>query len=90
MQEHDVYVREITPGRNKYKDIGAGAFRYSLTPNGPIVGKVGTGLSDELRKAMNANPEEFLKRVARIKTQGQFLASGAYRAPALIALHESH
>jgi hypothetical protein len=86
--EADVYIREIFRGDGKYKD-SAGGFYYSLTPDGPIVGKVGTGLSDELRKDMFENPKEYIGRVARIAHQGQF-ASGSYRAPSLIALHEDY
>ena len=86
-EEHDVHVREIVPGLGKYKGVGAGAFRYSHAPEGPVVGEVGTGLSDELRRAMHADPAAFIGRVARVKAQEQF-PSGALRAPALLALHE--
>jgi len=87
--EHDVYVREMFPGLGKYKDRGVGGFRYSHDPEGPIVGEVGTGLSDELREDMFRNPQEYVGRVARVRSQEK-LPSGALRAPALLALHEDY
>ena len=85
--EMDVYIRRFFPGEGKYKDTGVGGFYYSLTPNGEIVGKVGTGFSDELRKLMKERPEEFIGRVARIKYQSQY-PSKALRLPAFVSLHE--
>lgn len=86
-KERDVYIRNILEGSGKYKGQAAGGFAYSLTPKGPIRGNVGTGFTDELRKLMYENPEEFLGRKARVKYQEQF-PSGALRAPVLLALHE--
>jgi hypothetical protein len=85
--EFDVHLRDVFPGLGKYHGVGAGGFRYSWTPTGPIVGHVGTGLSDTLRKDMLADPAAYLGRVARVSAQEK-LPSGALRAPALIALHE--
>lgn len=87
--EADVHVREIFPGAKGLAGKGAGGFRYSLTPKGPIVGKVGTGLSRSMREEMLQDPEGFIGRVARIAAQEQF-PSGAYRAPSLIGLHEDY
>jgi len=87
--EHDVFVKDIFPGEKRLEGVGAGGFEYSLSPDGPAVGKVGTGFSEDLRRAMLKNPEEFLGRIARIKAQGQF-PSGAYRAPGLISIHEDY
>lgn len=87
--EHDVHVREIFPGEKGLAGTGAGGFRYSLTPGGRLVGKVGTGFSAATRKQMWETPEEFAGRVARIKAQEQF-PSGAYRAPSFIGLHEDY
>lgn len=88
--EADVYVRDIFPGQGKYSNIGAGGFKYSLTPHGKVVGKVGTGISDELRKQMFKNQEDYIGRVARIRSQGQYKETGAFRAPALLSLHEDY
>lgn len=87
--EADVYVREVFPGAKRLAGRAAGGFRYSLTPGGPVVGKVGTGLSEELREEMWRDPESFVGRVARIAAQERF-PSGAYRAPSLLALHEDY
>jgi hypothetical protein len=87
--ESDVFVREIFPGAGKLEGAGAGGFQYSLEPEGPIVGKVGTGFTEATRKQMWESPAEFKGRVARIKAQGQF-PSGAYRAPAFLGLHEDY
>ncbi len=87
--ENDVYIRGITPGEGKYKGIGAGGLRYSLTPEGPIRGVIGTGLSDEDRQDLWEHPENWKGRIARIQAQAQF-PSGAFRAPRFIARHEDY
>lgn len=89
MEEADVHVTGTFPGAGKYRGRGAGGFTYSLEPGGPTIGEVGTGLSDDLREQMHRDPESFVGRVARIHAQEQF-PSGAWRAPALIALHEDY
>lgn len=85
--EQDVFVRDVYRGEGKYEGVGAGGFRYSRTPEGPIVGNVGSGLSDELRRELLRNPELYFGRRARVSAQEAF-PSGALRAPSLIALHE--
>ena len=87
LDEQNAYIRETFPGMGKYQGVGAGGFRYSLTPDGPILGEVGTGLSDELRRQMHAEPSAYIGRVARVRSQGSY-PSGALRAPSLIALSE--
>ena len=48
LHDVDVHVREVYPGEGKH--LGrAGGFTYSRTPDGPIVGRVGTGLSHRER-----------------------------------------
>jgi hypothetical protein len=85
--EHDVYIRSFAPGAGKYKDNAVGTFRYSHEPTGPIVGEVGTGLTDALRRDMYNNPEVYLGRVARVLSPRK-MRTGALYAPALLALHE--
>jgi superfamily II DNA or RNA helicase len=87
--EADVWVRNVFPGEGRLTGTGAGGFEYSLTPEGPVVGKVGTGFSDEVRRAMLADQSGWVGRMARIRAQEKF-PSGAYRAPAFLALHEDY
>jgi len=87
--EWDVHVREIFPGEKRLKGVGAGGLAYSLTPRGPVVGKVGTGFSEAVRREMFLKPENWIGRIARIKAQEQ-LPSGALRAPTFLALHEDY
>jgi hypothetical protein len=88
-EERDVYVKDIFPGAKRLADVGAGGFSYALEPEGPIVGKVGTGFTEATRRKMLESPEEFTGRVARVKAQEQF-PSGALRAPRFISLHEDY
>jgi len=69
------------PG-SKYEGRGVGGFTYAG-------GRIGTGLSDELRVQAMQNPETFVGRLARIAARGQF-PSGAYREPSLLGLHEDY
>lgn len=85
-REHDVHIKDFFPGEGKYKGNGVGGFYFSHKAGGPIVGRVGTGLSDELRKDMHKNPERYKGLVARVKSQGKF-ESGALRAPSFQDWH---
>lgn len=89
MPEADVYVREIFPGEKGLEGKAAGGFAYSISPTGPVVGRVGTGFDAATRVDMFQNPQDFIGRVARIRSQDQF-ESGAYRAPSFISLHEDY
>lgn len=87
MPEYDAIIQKMFPGQGKYEGSGAGGFEYSLPGSTDVVGKVGTGISDEMRQQMQEHPEEFVGRTARIKAMGQY-PSGAFRAPSMISLHE--
>jgi hypothetical protein len=88
-EDHDVHITGVFSGGGKWEGKGGGGFTYALKPGGPTVGKVGTGLSDDLRRDIHEHPEDYIGRVARIRAQAQH-ASGAYRAPALVAFHEDY
>lgn len=84
--DHDVYIRGFFPGEGRLKDRGVGGFFYSYEPDGQIVGRVGTGLSDAQRSHMHTSPEAYMGAVARVKAQERF-PSGALRAPSFDAFH---
>lgn len=85
-KEHDVYIRGIFPGGGKYEGKAAGGFVFSHTPSGPIVGRVGTGLSDALRRHMHENPGPYSGAVAVVEAQSKY-PNGALRAPAFKQFH---
>jgi len=87
--EADVWVQKVFPGEKRLKGVGAGGFEYSLSPEGPVTGRVGTGFTEATRKEMLEDPEGWKGRLARIRSQGRF-PSGAHRAPAFISLHEDY
>lgn len=89
LEDADVHITGIFPGEGKYSNVGAGGFEYALEPNGPAVGRVGSGLSDELRQQLWNDQDAYIGRKARIRSQEQ-LPSGAYRAPSLLSLHEDY
>ena len=87
--ESDVWVRNIFPGEKGLEGVGAGGFEYSLSPEGPIVGRVGTGFTQQTREEMLKDPESWVGRLARISSLEKF-PSGAHRAPSFTALHEDY
>jgi hypothetical protein len=87
--ESDVWVRGVFPGEGKLKDTAAGGFEYGLSPEGPVVGRVGTGFTEVTRREMFEDPKSWEGRMARIRSQGRF-PSGAHRAPAFLSLHEDY
>ena len=88
--EADVWIKNILTGKGQLAGAGAGGFEYANAPEGPIVGRVGTGFSAATRKQMLEDPASFIDRMARIRSQGKFPESGAHRAPSFIALHEDY
>ncbi len=84
--DHDVFIRGFFPGEGRLKDRGVGGFFYSYEPKGPIVGRVGTGLTDAQRSHMHTHPDYYTGMVARVKAQERF-PSGALRAPSFGGYH---
>jgi len=90
--DHDVYVREVYPETGARTEL-AGGFRYSWTPEGKIVGNVGTGLDHALKRDMLSNPAKYIGRVAKVQALGLYhdkehpKKPGALRAPAFKDWH---
>ena len=85
-----VWIREIFP-RVAGPRAGqtAGGFSYSWDPEGPIVGKVGTGFSQDMLKSMWDHPDDWLNRMALVEAEEKF-PSGALRGAAFKNLHEDY
>ncbi len=86
--DYDVYVREVFEatdplGKGKAR---AGGFRYSWTPRGEVVGRVGTGFGHAEAKDMLANPDKYIGRVAKVQAEQKY-SSGALGKPAFIEWH---
>lgn len=84
LAEQDVHVRGV------FKEKGtrnlAGGFEFSRSPDGPIVGRVGTGMSHEMKKDMLAQPDKYVGLKARIQAQ-RAPAHYAPRAPSFLSFH---
>lgn len=69
IDHHDVVVRNIfheeatKPGRAPM----AGGFEYSWTPDGPIMGRVGTGFNHAMKKDMMTHPDKYIGMTAKVK-----------------------
>jgi hypothetical protein len=90
--DHDVYVRSVFPETGKRPGL-AGGFEYSWSPQGKVVGRVGTGLNHDLKRDMLDNPAKYIGRVARVRALGVYRDKdnpkrmGALRAPAFKDWH---
>ena len=87
--ETSVFVRNVFPGEGRLAGQMAGGFEYSRSPEGEIVGRVGTGFSDETRRRMLQDKEDWVGRTANVRSQSSF-PSGALRAPAFLSLSEDY
>lgn len=77
---HEVFVREIHQGAGTHQGA-AGAYSYSLSPTGPVAGRVGfSSLSHSERREIWANKDQYVGRRAVLFSRQQH-PSGAYRAP---------
>lgn len=93
--DHDVFIRRIFMEKGERGKLNnmAGGFEYSWTPDGPIMGRVGTGFSHELKRDMAANPQVYIDRVAKVEAEKVFKSSkypsqpGALSKPAFIGWH---
>lgn len=91
--EHDVYVREVFKKPAGEARGHAGGFKYSWEPDGPVVGKVGSGFDFKTRQDMLENPEKYVGRVAKVKSQDVYQNRidssqlGALRAPSFVNWH---
>ncbi len=83
--DHDVYVKEIFQEKGKRQGL-AGGFTYSTEPDGPAIGRVGTGFNHALKRDMAENPDKYVGRVAKVQSPMKF-ESGSLRAPAFKAWH---
>lgn len=93
-ETQDVYVRGFFQAEkgSKYEGKAVGGFTFSHTPDGPVVGRVGSGLSDAQRRDMHLHPEKYQRAVAmvagaRLATGGARHTSGAVRAPSFKGFH---
>lgn len=86
--DHDVYVREIHEARDERGNLKgrAGAFSYSWTPDGPIVGRIGTGFDHATAKDMLEHPEQYQGRVAKVFAETK-MPSGALSKPSFSEWH---
>lgn len=82
-EDEDVFIKEVFPEDATKRQGLAGGFSYSRTPEGLVVGKVGTGFSHAMKKDMLDRPELYQGLKARIQT----LRGHAGRAPSFISLH---
>lgn len=82
--DYDVVIRDVFKADTDRGDM-AGGFTYSYPDSDEIVGRVGTGFSDAMRKDMWQNPQNYIGQTARVHSQEQ-LGSGALRAPGFLAL----
>lgn len=84
-RERDVYVRKVFAETGKREGL-AGGFEFSLTPTGPIVGRVGTGMSHDLKRDLHDNPDRYVGLKAKILTTPA-PESYAPRAPVFAGWH---
>jgi len=83
--DRDVFVRDVLEGKGKHRGR-AGAFTYSRTPDGPVVGKVGGGFSDALREDMWKRKDAYRGAVAKVLGEKE-TASKAIAKPRFTGWH---
>jgi len=87
LQERDVYVRNIfAEAGEKRKGTMAGGFEFSTAPKGPIIGRVGTGMSHAMKKDLLDNPSKYIGLKTRIMAQ-RAPENYAPRAPVFHSFH---
>lgn len=80
----DAEVVGVTKGKGKFTE-SIGALQVRL-PGRDTVTNVGTGLSEGLRREIAKNPDSYIGRYAKVRTQ-QVFPSGRLRAPSFAGFH---
>jgi hypothetical protein len=89
----DVYVRDVFTKEKGLARGHAGGFKYSYTPDGKVIGNVGTGFDFKTKKDMLENPEKYIGRVARVESKESYqnridpTQAGVLRAPSFKGWH---
>lgn len=78
----DLYVNGYTDGEGRLSGRGVGALLVS-DRSGRVVGKVGSGLTDEDRIEIYANPQKYLGKVVEVRAT-EVTKDGNLRGPRLI------
>jgi hypothetical protein len=87
LNERDVVVRDVFPESGKVRaGTMAGGFSFSYTKDGPVIGRVGTGMSHALKRDMLAQPDQYKGLTARILMQ-RTADRYAPRAPKFYGFH---
>jgi len=91
IDDYDVVIKGFTKGTGKLKETGIGAIQYAHEDNPQVVvGKVGTGLNDALRRDMYEHPEKYIGNIAKVQALGLYKRNnkkGALRAPSFKSMH---
>ena len=83
-QDADFYVVGYTEGTGRLKGKAVGGLIISDKPNGSPIAIVGSGLTDELRKMIYENPNDYMGRKITVKFQER-TPSGSLRAPVFLS-----
>lgn len=86
-KEFVVYIKGFKKGKGKFS-TSTGGLEYSHTLNGPIVGVIGGGFTEELRQQLYDNPKKFNNKAILVKAQEK-LKSGALRAPIFLDFQQN-
>jgi len=83
-KDADFYVVGITPGQGKYRNRGIGGLLISDKPGGKPIAVVGSGFTDELRKMIYENPDQYIGRKVTVKFLER-TPTGSLRAPTFLS-----
>ena len=83
-QDGDFYIVGFTEGAGRLKGKAIGGVLISDKPNGEPIAVVGSGFTDELRKMIYENPNEYIGRKITVKFQER-TPSGSLRAPVFLS-----
>ncbi len=80
--DYDLVVHEVVQGRGKYEDAAGALVLKDKT--GRIVGKVGTGFTDDVRYDIINNPQKYIGKL--VKVQSRKPLRGSLREPSYLGL----
>lgn len=82
----DKVIVGLIPGEGRFANCGIGAILYGDSPDGPVIGRCGSGITDKQRKDMFENPEKFIGQVVEIAAETESPKTGTLLKPRFVRL----
>jgi len=89
-KDTEVYIRGFYPAakNSKYDGVAVGGIIASLKKDGPANIRIGSGLTDDLRRDFFNNPGQYIGKLIKVSYQDFYPATEKFRMPVFLGFRE--